>query len=159
MSHASGDLASTSSQTGSEPAELTITREFNAPRTLLWKAWTDPRHLAQWWGPRGYTTPICEIDVRVGGALKLCMRPAQGNDILVRGVFREVVENERLVFTGIDDANPQSETVMTITFEDLGGRTRLTVHQTFAKPEFARGAKEGWNSSLDRLIEHLAVMH
>ena len=143
-------------QTDERP--LVITRVFDAPRNLVFKAWTDPKHLAQWWGPRGYTTPTCEIDVRVGGALKLCMRPTEGADTWVRGVFREVVENERLVFTGVDNANPSSETVMTITFEDVGGKTRLTVHQTFGKAEFARGAKDGWNSSLDRLTDYLTGM-
>ncbi len=155
MSHSSS-LATASSQTASKPGELIITREFNAPRALVWKAWTDPKHLAQWWGPRGYTTPTCEMDVRVGGALKLCMRPTEGTDIWVRGMFREVVENERLVFSGVDNANPASETVMTISFEDAGSKTRLTVHQTFAETEFARGAKEGWNSSLDRLTDYLS---
>lgn len=135
--------------------ELTITRVFDAPRALVFKAWTQPEHMMQWWGPKGYTTPTCEMDVRVGGALRLCMRSSEGNDTWVRGTFREVVAPERLVFTAIDNANVSSETVITVRFEDLNGKTRLTMHQTFGQREIARGAKEGWNTSFDRLAEYL----
>lgn len=138
-----------------ETTELTITRTFDAPRELVFKAWTEPRHMMQWWGPKGYTTPTCEMDVRAGGALRLCMRPSEGSDIEVRGTFREVVAPERLVFSAIDNAEVASETVITVTFEDLDGKTRLTMHQTFAKPEFARGAEQGWNGSFDRLADYL----
>jgi len=138
--------------------ELVITRVFDAPRSLVFKAWTQPEHMMRWWGPRSYTTPACEMDVRPGGALRLCMRSSGGSDTWVRGFFREVVEPERLVFTAIDNADPASETVITITFEDLRGKTRLTMHQTFAKAEISHGAREGWNSSFDRLAEYLPTI-
>ncbi len=148
--------ASSNVATESARRELLITRVFDAPRHLVYQAWTQPEHMKQWWGPKGYTTPTCEMDVRPGGALRLCMRSPEGHDTWVRGVYREVVEPERLVFTAIDNADPSSETVMTITFADQQGKTLVTVHQTFAKPEFARGAKEGWTSSLERLAGYLS---
>ena len=110
----------------------------------------------QWWGPRGYTTPICEMDARAGGALRLCMRSSDGNDLWVRGVFRDVIEPERLVFTATNEVD-HVETVITVTFVDQAGGTLLTMHQTFAKAEVSRGAKEGWTSSLDRLAEYLTT--
>jgi uncharacterized protein YndB with AHSA1/START domain len=151
--------ASSNIATESAKHELVITRDFDAPRSLVFKAWTQPEHMVHWWGPKGYTTPTCEMDVRPGGALRLCMRSPEGTDFWVRGVYREVVEPERIVFTGASEAEPGSETVMTITFAEHAGGTRLTVHQSFTKVEFARGAKEGWTSSLERLAEYLAAAH
>jgi uncharacterized protein YndB with AHSA1/START domain len=151
-------MAQTSNVDSSLTRELVITRVFDAPRSLVFKAWTQPEHMMRWWGPKGYTTPTCEMDVRAGGALQLCMRSSEGTDIWVRGVFREVVEPERLVFTAIDNGEIGSETVIAVTFEDLDGKTRLTMHQTFIKAETSRGAKEGWNSSLDRLEEFLSAV-
>jgi uncharacterized protein YndB with AHSA1/START domain len=149
-----------SSNVATEPAktELLITRVFDAPRALVFKAWTQPEHLMQWWGPKGYTTPTCEMDVRAGGALRLCMRSPDGNDFWVRGIFREVVAPERLVFTATDNADAATETVITATFADEGEKTRLTIHQTFRKAEVAKGAKEGWTSSLERLAEYLPTV-
>lgn len=140
----------------SAKTELVITRDFDAPRSLVFKAWTQPEHMARWWGPRGYTTPACEMDVRPGGVLRLCMRSSEGQDLWVRGEFREVVEPERLVFTAINEVD-QVETVITVTFVDHGGRTLLTMHQTFSRPEVSRGAREGWTSSFERLEEYLAA--
>ncbi len=151
-------MEQSSSVDSSLTGELVITRVFDAPRSLVFKAWTQPEHMMRWWGPKGYTTPTCEMDVRPGGALRLCMRSSEGTDIWIRGVFREVVEPERLVFTAIDNAEVSHETVIVVTFEELNGKTRLTMHQTFAKAETSRGAKEGWNSSLDRLGEFLSTI-
>ena len=79
--------------------ELTLTRVFRAPRALVFQAWTDPKHLSQWWGPKGFTNPVCEEDARVGGALRIVMRAPDGAEYPMIGVFREVVAPERLVFT------------------------------------------------------------
>jgi uncharacterized protein YndB with AHSA1/START domain len=79
--------------------ELTITRTFAAPREQVWRAWTDPRHLAAWWGPEGLTNPVCEVDVRPGGSIHIVMRDPDGTDYPMRGEFREIVAPERLVFT------------------------------------------------------------
>src|SRR5258706_12536384 len=91
----------TNKSPGTTPAEreLTITRIFDAPRELVFKVWTDPKHLAQWWGPQYFTNPVCEIDLRPGGALYIQMTDPDGVAYPVKGTFREVVPPERLVFT------------------------------------------------------------
>src|SRR5580700_2538193 len=81
--------------------EVTITRLFDAPRELVFQAWTDPQHLAQWWGPKGFSNPICEADARPGGAWRIVMRGPDGAKYPCGGVYREIVESERLVFTNI----------------------------------------------------------
>ena len=88
--------------------ELTIRRTFAAPRALVWQAWTDPRQLAKWWGPHGFTNPVCEIDLRPGGAIHIVMRAPDGTDYPMRGEFREIVPPERLVFTNypVDERRP-----------------------------------------------------
>src|SRR6267154_1435665 len=78
--------------------ELIITRVFDAPRKTLWKVWTDPQHLAQWWGPKDFTNPVCEVDVRPGGSMRIHMRGPDGTVYPMTGVFQEIVEPERLVF-------------------------------------------------------------
>ena len=79
--------------------ELVITRVFDAPRELVFKVWTDPKHLAQWWGPRCFTNPVCEVDLRVGGAWRIIMRAPDGAEYPGGGIYREIVRNEKLVFT------------------------------------------------------------
>jgi uncharacterized protein YndB with AHSA1/START domain len=79
--------------------ELVFTRSFKAPPSVVFKAWTDPRHVAQWWGPRGFTNPVCELDVRQGGAIRIDMRGPDGTVYPMTGAYREIVEPERLVFT------------------------------------------------------------
>src|SRR6266700_4700312 len=106
--------------------ELVITRIFDAPRELVFKVWTDPKHMAQWWGPQGFTNPVCEIDVRPGGALRIVMRAPVGAQHPMRGVFREILEPERLVFTNIAvdaDGNHLLEGITKITFAEHGGKT------------------------------------
>src|ERR1700675_291772 len=111
--------------------ELVITRIFDAPRALVWTAWTDPRHMAQWWGPKGFTNPVCEMDVRPGGAIRIVMRGPDGIDYPMFGWFREIVEPERLVLvTAVDDAKGDRlfEVLNTVTFTERGGKTTLTMH-------------------------------
>src|SRR5271165_2323329 len=91
--------ARSSTATQSAERELVITRIFDAPRELVFRMWTDPRHVAQWWGPDGFTNPVCEMDVRPGGALHIVMRGPDGTQYPMRGEFREIIEPERLVFT------------------------------------------------------------
>src|ERR1700680_3453646 len=101
--------------------EVTITRVVNAPRALVFKAWTDATHLAQWWGPQGFTNPVCTIDARVGGALRIHMRAPDGNIYPMKGEIREIVPLERLVFTNIalDAAdNAIIEGFTTVTFAE-----------------------------------------
>lgn len=144
--------------------ELTIVRLFDAPRALVFKVWTDPKHLAQWWGPKGFTNPVCEVDPRPGGTIRIVMRAPDGAEYPMIGTFREVVAPERLVFTNapVDaDGNRLIDGLTTVTFADEGGKTRLTLH-TQAKvlvpyaAQFLAGMDTGWNQSIDRLAALVA---
>ncbi len=141
--------------------ELTITRIFDAPRPLVFKAWSAPEHLARWWGPSGYTLPRCEMDFRPGGAYRYCMRSPEGKESRVRGVFQEIVEPERLVMSGgweDEQGKVGHETTTTIIFEDLGGKTRLTLHSGVFESVASRDShRGGWSASIERLAEYLAT--
>ena len=155
--------ASPSTTTTSAERELVITRIFAAPRSLVFKAWTEPQHLVHWWGPQGFTSTILANDVRPGGAYRFHMRGPEGDDHWSQGVYREVVEPERLVMAGAwTDARgkPTSpETLLTVTFEEHQGKTKLTLHQALFESVTARDAhRGGWTSSLDRLGEYLATV-
>lgn len=146
-----------------EPAAhtVTITRIFDAPRALVFTAWTEPQHLVRWWGPKGFTTPICEMDVRAGGKYRFRMRSAEGHEVQWHGICREIVRLERIVWTcSLDDSDGNSisgETLLTVTLEDYAGGTKLTLHQaTFASVELSESHNHGWNSALERLGEYLA---
>src|SRR5208282_360490 len=156
--------ARSSTATQSAERELVITRIFDAPRELVFKAWTDPRHVAQWWGPKGFTNPVCEMDVRPGGALRIVMRAPDGADHAMKGVFREVVEPERLVFTNIA-VDAQGNTLLKgltiVTFVEHGGKTKLTLQTSAAgvaaeAAQMLAGMEQGWTQSLDRLEDCLA---
>jgi uncharacterized protein YndB with AHSA1/START domain len=145
--------------------ELTITRVFDAPRELVFKAWTDAKHLAQWWGPRGFTNPVCEIDARVGGTLRIHMRAPDGSVYPMKGEIRELVAPERLVFTNIaiDEAgNHIIEGLTTVTFADEGGKTKMTLHtrgtgMVERAADYLKGMEMGWTQSIDRLEALLAA--
>jgi uncharacterized protein YndB with AHSA1/START domain len=146
-----------------EPAErvLVITRVFDAPRSLVFKAWTEPEHLVHWWGPQGFTSTILTNDVRPGGAYRVHMCGPEGDDHWSQGVYREVVEPERLVMVGAwadaDGKPTRPETVLTVTFEEQQGKTKLTLHQAIFESATACDAhRGGWTSSLERLAEYLA---
>ena len=155
-------MAMTGSATPQSTArELLITRTFDAPRPLVFKAWTEPERLVRWWGPRGYTTPSCKMDLRPGGAWRVCMRSPEGSLHWLRCVYREVVEPERLAFTWAwedADGHPGHETVVTVEFVEQGAQTRLVVHQAVFESDSARDSHhQGWSGSLDRLGEYLAT--
>jgi len=86
-------------KTDQDESELIITRVFDAPSELVWKAWTEPERVKQWWGPRGFTSPFCKIDLRVGGSYLVSMRAPDGQDFWSTGVYREIVPQERIVAT------------------------------------------------------------
>lgn len=140
--------------------ELVITRVFDAPRPLVFKAWTDPGHAIKWWGPRGYPATHLTMDVRPGGAWRACLRSREtGKELWHRGVFREVVAPERLVFTfAWEEAGERGlETLVTIAFADEGGKTRMTFrHGPFQSVAERDGHRGGWTSAFDRLDERLA---
>jgi uncharacterized protein YndB with AHSA1/START domain len=110
----------------SDPRSIIGVREFEAPRDLVFSAWTDPRHLAQWWGPNGFTTTTHSFDLRPGGVWRFVMHGPDGRDYQNRITFDEVMPPERIVYRhGGDDVEPvQFKT--TVIFEDIGGRTRMT---------------------------------
>jgi uncharacterized protein YndB with AHSA1/START domain len=144
--------------------EITITRVFDAPRELVFKAWTDAKHVAQWWGPRGFTNPVCEIDARVGGMLRMHMRAPDGSVYPMKGEIRELVVPERLVFTNIavDAAGRHLlEGLTTVTFADEGGKTKMTLHtKAVAVIEdaaaYLQGMEAGWTQSIDKLQAFVA---
>lgn len=137
--------------------EVVITRVFRAPRELVWKAWTDPKHAVNWYGPDGYTTPVCEMDVRTGGRFRICMRSSTGSECWEQGVFREVVVPNRIatVYTATVDDFPGVELTTVVTFEARGTTTLVTVRQSFLDDHFTEGAEGGTNQSLDRLAAYL----
>jgi uncharacterized protein YndB with AHSA1/START domain len=145
--------------------EFVITREFAAPRELVFMAWTDPKHLAQWWGPRGFTNPVCEWDARPGNAVHVVMRAPNGTDYPMAGEFREVVAPERLVFTsGALDENGKLlfQFLHTVTFVERSGKTLLTIHSRVTKTtaeanKYIGGFEAGMSQSLERLADSLAA--
>ena len=148
--------------------EATITRTFDAPRALVFKMWTDPEHLAKWWGPRGFTNPTCEADVRPGGKIYIIMRGPPGTpysgDFPMTGEFQEIVAPEKIVFTSfaIDkDGNVQIEGHNTITFTEQGGKTTLTIKaravaRVAIGAQMIQGMEMGWTQSIDKLEELVA---
>ena len=143
--------------------DLRITRTFDAPRRLVFEAWTEPERLAQWWGPRGFTLASCKIDLRPGGAYRFQMRGSEGDDHWSQGIFREIVALERLVMAGSwtdAEGNPTGpETLVTVTFEDHNGKTKLTLRQVgFESPTSRDAHRGGWTSSLERLADYLVAV-
>jgi uncharacterized protein YndB with AHSA1/START domain len=144
--------------------ERVLTRVFAAPRELVFKAWTDPAHLARWWGPQGFTNPVCEVDPRPGGALRIVVRSPSGVDYPMTGTFQEIAPPERLVFTSAaQDTQGRSvlEVQTTVTFAAHGRQTHLTVQvrviaATDAAAPYLAGMEQGWAQSLQRLAALLA---
>jgi uncharacterized protein YndB with AHSA1/START domain len=147
--------------------ELVITREFDAPREEVWRAWTEPALLKQWWGPEGFTAPHIENDLRVGGKYLYAMRSPDGKDYWSTGRYLEIVPLQRIVSTdsfadehgnvvpgshyGLS-ADLPLESRITVTFEDHDGGTRVTIRGTTAPTEKENeDAREGWRTSLDKL--------
>ena len=142
--------------------ELCITRIIDAPRALLFRLWTDPQHVARWWGPQGFTTIHCDMDIRVGGAFRFGMRSPHGSEHWKVGVYREIVEPERIVFTFSwegPDGTPGHELQTTVTFADHGTKTKLRLHQAvFETMERCDDHRAGWTSCLERFAEYAATI-
>ena len=138
---------------------LTLTRTYAAPREAVFRAWTDPDALKQWFGPTDeFTTPIAEVDLRMGGRYRIGMQSPDQEDLhIVGGVYREIEPPEKLVFTlsweeGID----VGETLVTVEFRDLGGSTEVVLtHERFPSEEARDKHHEGWSGCLDRLPKAL----
>jgi uncharacterized protein YndB with AHSA1/START domain len=148
-----------------DPRSIIATRVFDAPRDLVFAAWTDPKHLAQWWGPNGFTTTTSAFDARAGGIWRFVMHGPDGRDYQNRITYDEVVKPERLVYRhgGGEDVEPVQFKVA-VTFDDLGGKTKLTMHMLFpSAAERDRIIKEysadkGLVQTLSRLEEYLTKM-
>ncbi len=145
-----------------EERELVITRIINAQRTKVFKAWIEPEQLAAWWGPKNFTNPVCELDVRPGGAILVHMRGPDGAVYPMKGTFHEITEPEKLVFTSTafedGNGNHMVEVLNTITFTEQNGKTELKLHakvkvlKSTTEVEWGLGGMDaGWNQSLDRL--------
>jgi uncharacterized protein YndB with AHSA1/START domain len=139
--------------------ELVITRVFDAPRSLVFKAWTEPERIKQWWGPRGAVTLSCELDFRPGGLWRTRAKAPDGREYVSHSVFREIVEPERLVFSyAWEDLEGKlkHETLVTITFVEQNSKTVLTFQQGVFESVTARDAHEGgWREFFDLLSEYL----
>jgi uncharacterized protein YndB with AHSA1/START domain len=162
------------SKSTKEP-ELVIARIFDAPRELVFKAWTEPEHVKQWWGPRNFTAPYIAIDFCVGGSFHFCMRGPDGKDYWNKGVYQEIVVPERIVsvmYFSDSDGNVRKPTdygigpdfptemhdVVTFEIHDRE-RTKLTLHRRTPLAVSKRyGEDQGWNQSLDRFAEALRAM-
>ncbi len=146
-----------------EPArhDIVLTRQFDAPRELVFKTYTDPQAIPNWWGPRRLSTTVDHMDVRPGGTWRFVQRDADGNEYAFHGVYHEVVPPERLVATFEFEGMPGHVVLETARLEDLGGRTKLTTTSVFQTVEdrdgmVASGMEEGATESMDRLEELLA---
>jgi uncharacterized protein YndB with AHSA1/START domain len=147
--------------------EIVITRVLNAPRELVWEAMTDPRHVVHWWGPRGFSSTIKEMDVRVGGVWNLVMHGPDGANYPNENIFKEVVKPERLVLahSGKREGGAMVTSEKTWTFDVAEpGKTKVTIRMVFASPEERDrvvkefGAVEGAKQTLERLSEYLPQM-
>jgi uncharacterized protein YndB with AHSA1/START domain len=141
--------------------EITLSRTFDAPRELVWKAWTEPEQLAQWWGASGWSNPVerITIDARPGGTFRVTsVSDEDGTEMTIEGVLREVVEPERLVLEEPAEASWHEGAVSAVTLTDLGdGRTEMVVRTTIhTTAEMIQHAQAGMSTSFDRLAEHLS---
>jgi uncharacterized protein YndB with AHSA1/START domain len=152
--------------------DVVITRVFDAPRELVFRAWTEPEHLMRWWGPNYFTTPFCTIDLRPGGAFHYCMRSPDGHDFWGKAIYREVVAPERIVYThtfsdaegnlvqpthyGMSPDFP-TEVLVTVAFAEHAGKTTVTLRSASGSAAQTErdNMQAGYNQSLDKLAEYL----
>jgi uncharacterized protein YndB with AHSA1/START domain len=158
-----------------ETGRMVVTRVFDAPLELVWKAWTDPKYVMQWWGPKGFTAPFCKMDFRVGGKFLCCMRTPDGQDFWNAGEYHEIVPREKIVLS-MYFSDPQGNKVEpaqygieheaiadardVVTFEDLGkGRTKVTFtgNETMESAK-ASGQLEGMNQILEKFAAVVAEL-
>ncbi len=143
--------------------EIVMTREFDAPRDLVFEAHTSCEHLSQWWGPRGYEITSCEIDFRPGGRWRIVHRGPDGEEYAFRGEYREIVRPERIVWTFEFEGFPGNVSVETMTLEEHDGKTTFTSTSVFDTVEqrdamLESGMEAGAAETMDRLDEYLEVL-
>jgi uncharacterized protein YndB with AHSA1/START domain len=161
--------------TANEKERMVVTRVFDAPRALVWEAWTNPKYVMQWWGPKGFTSPVCKMDFRVGGKFLCCMRTPDGQEFWNGGEYHEIVLHEKIAYSmyfadsqgnkvepehyGIEhEAIPDANDV--VIFEDLGdGQTKLTLigNETMEEAKNS-GQVEGWVQILDKVAAVIAEL-
>lgn len=148
-----------------EDRVLVITRLLDAPRALVFKVWSQPEHLVRWWGPTGFTLPDCTVEFHPGGAFQCLMRSPEGSDHRMHGVYREIVEPEKISFTWCwidEEGQPGHETLVTVLLEETGidgAQTRLTLHHALFESESARDShNKGWSETMDRLAAYVASL-
>jgi uncharacterized protein YndB with AHSA1/START domain len=143
--------------------ELILTRDFEAPRELVFEAWSKPEHVRRWYGLRHLTLPVCEMDFREGGSWRFVLRDLQGGiDHPLSGEYRVIVRPERIVFTERYEAIPGSDHVVTLIFADRDGRTTLRMHILYQSKEHREGhlmsgMEAGMQETFSRLDEFLAA--
>ena len=163
-------------KTMSAAERMTITRVFDAPREVVWKAWTNPEYVMKWWGPKGFTAPVCRMDFRVGGKYLCCMRSPDGQEFWNGGEYHEIVPNEKIVSSmyfadangnkvdasayGIEHEAIEGEVYDVVLFEDLGnGQSKLTfIGNETAEDATKSGQAEGWNQILEKLAGVVAEL-
>ena len=149
--------------TQADSTEILIEHVFDAPRELVWKAWTDPEHVAKWWGPQGMTTRVDELDLRPGGRWRYVMMAPDGSEYPQKGVFREIVPPETIVTSAEFEVGAEGphKVILTYRFDDLGDKTKLTMRSGMYLPmseQEQMGVIEGWNSNFDSLDDYLATL-
>jgi len=144
---------------GAEPRVLVVERIFDAPRELVFEAWTRPEHVKNWWGPDGFSLPSCEQDFRVGGAFRFNMRAPDGSDHWVSGRYQEITRPEAIAFTWVREDEPGKvwcRTSVRVTFADEDGRTRFRLRQAeFETLAYCEDHRGGWTETLGRLDEYV----
>ena len=141
--------------------ELVITRVLDAPPLLVYRAWTELEHMVRWMGPKGFTAPSAKMDVRPGGQYRALIHSSEGKDYWFGGVYREVVEAKRLVFTFAweEDGERGQENLVTVTFAEENGKTRMTFKQApFQSTEERDGHEGGWSEAFDKLGAYIAAV-
>jgi uncharacterized protein YndB with AHSA1/START domain len=143
--------------------EVVLTRVFDGPREFVWKAYTDPKQIQKWWGPRGYTTKVDKMDLRPGGVWRFVQRGEDGDEFAFYGVYREIVRPERIVDTFEFEGMPGHVMVETVTLEEREGKTKVTVGSLFNTKEerdgmVASGMEKGAVKSMERMDELLKEM-
>ncbi|MFA6916895.1 MAG: SRPBCC domain-containing protein [Parachlamydiales bacterium] len=151
---------------------FTISRIFDAPREVVFEAWTNPKQMREWWGPKGFTTPHCKIDLRPGGTIHYCMRSPDGKDYWGIGVYKEILKPSRIVLSdsfsdekgdivqpavyGMDPEWP-AETLITVLFDNVEGKTKVTINHSVSDALAKKqGCEEGWSQTLDNLAAFLS---
>jgi uncharacterized protein YndB with AHSA1/START domain len=154
-------------ETDRERRVLTFERVFDAPRELVFRAFTEPKRLAEWFGPKGWTLTECDVDLKPGGEWRYCMRGPNGETSRGKSVYREIKSPERLVYTDVftdeayNEAPNMPHMLITVTFEDEGGKTRLRMRSDYGSLEeldqvMAMGMLQGMEETFERLDQHLA---